>query len=106
MSSRIFAMIAGGVSLLTLIGMLTAVNSYYAKAEELEQLKGYTTRSFAELELDRVRGRMNEISNIPNDIRKDWQIRELSRLSTLEGNILRRLEYDYRILNDSSFKVQ
>ncbi len=80
--------------IVSLIGTILFVYSFFAKAEEVESLKAYTEYSFDEIKLERVEDKINTIQVKPEIKREAWEKEKLLMLQAQHQRIIRRIEHN------------
>ena len=80
--------------IVSLIGSMFFVHSYFATAGELEQLKSYTEYTFDERKLENIEDKMSVILIKPENIRQEWEKEKLLMLQSQQKRIIRRIEYN------------
>ncbi len=78
----------------SLIGTILLVHSYFAKANELEKLKAYTEYSFEELKLEKIEDKVAELEIKPEASQQYWEKEKLIRLKAQKERIIRRIEHN------------
>jgi len=86
--------ISATTGIVSLVGTVFLVHSYFAKAEEHEQLKAYTEYTFEELKLERVEDNIAELEIKPVASQQVWEKEKLIRLKSQKERIIRRIEHN------------
>jgi len=78
--------------IVSLIGTLLFVYSYFATAQDLQEFKSYSEYTFDELKLERVEDKINTIEVKSSESLEDWEKEKLLILKSQQERIIRRIQ--------------
>lgn len=76
--------------------LVVGFHSYFAKAEELQQVKAYTEYTFDELRLEKLDEKLSVLKVKPTTQQQQWEKEKIILLESQKQKIIRRMNHSVK----------